>query len=49
METQNTQVDALAVIDALTMEIATLTRRAVVAEQQIAALMAEKTESKESK
>lgn len=49
METQNTQVDALAVIDALTMEIATLTRRAVVAEQQVAALMAEKNESKESK
>lgn len=49
METQNTQVDALAVIDALTMEIATLTRRAVVAEQQVAALMAEKTENKESK
>lgn len=51
METQGTQVDALAVIDALAMEIATLTRRAVVAEQQVAALMAEKTEkqSKESK
>lgn len=49
MEPQNTQVDALAVIDALTMEIATLTRRAVVAEQQVAALMAEKNESKESK
>lgn len=51
MESQSTQVDALAVIDALTMEIATLTRRAVVAEQQVAALMAEKTENqgKESK
>lgn len=49
METQNTQVDALAVIDALTMEIAALTRRAVVAEQQVAALMAEKNENKESK
>lgn len=51
METQNTQVDALAVIDALTAEIAALTRRAVVAEQQVAALMAEKTENrgKESK
>ena len=51
VETQNTQVDALAVIDALTVEIAALTRRAVVAEQQVAALMAEKTEKqgKESK
>lgn len=49
METPNTQVDALAVIDALTMEIASLTRRAVVAEQQVAALMAGKTENKESK
>lgn len=51
METQSAQVDAIAVIDALTYEIATLTRRAVVAEQQVAALMAEKTEkqSKESK
>ena len=41
MEAQTGQVDALAVIDALTMEIAALTRRAVVAEQQVAALMAE--------
>ena len=41
MEPQSNQVDALAVIDALTMEIAALTRRAVVAEQQVAALMAE--------
>lgn len=49
MESQSTQVDALAVIDALTMEIAALTRRAVVAEQQVAALMTEKTENKESK
>lgn len=49
MEAQTSQVDALAVIDALTMEIAALTRRAVVAEQQVAALMAEKTDSKESK
>lgn len=49
METQSTQVDALSVIDALTAEIAALTRRAVVAEQQVAALMAEKTENKESK
>lgn len=49
VEAQTSQVDALAVIDALTLEIASLTRRAVVAEQQVAALMAEKTESKESK
>lgn len=49
MEAQTSQVDALAVIDALTMEVAALTRRAVIAEQQVAALMAEKTESKENK
>lgn len=49
VEAQTSQVDALAVIDALTMEIATLTRRAVVAEQQVAALMAAQTENKESK
>ena len=49
MEAQSSQVDALAVIDALTLEIAALTRRAVVAEQQVAALMVEKTESKENK
>lgn len=51
MEPQNTQVDALAVIDALTYEIAALTRRAVVAEQRVAVLEAEKAQnqSKESK
>lgn len=48
MEAQTSQVDALAVIDALTLEVATLTRRAVVAEQQVAALMAE-LDKKESK
>ena len=48
MEPQSSQVDALAVIDALTLEVATLTRRAVVAEQQVAALMAE-LNKKESK
>lgn len=42
MDTQNTQVDAIAVIDALTYEIAALTRRAVIAEQRAAALEAEK-------
>lgn len=34
MEPQAPQVDAVAVIDALTLEIAALTRRAVVAEQR---------------
>ena len=48
MEAQTSQVDALAVIDALTMEIAALTRRAVVAEQQLTSLMAE-LNKKESK
>lgn len=36
------QVDAVQVIDALTFEIAALTRRAVVAEMRVAALEAEK-------
>ena len=53
VEPRNTQVDALAVIDALTYEIAALARRAVVAEQRVAALEAEKAQSqthgKESK
>ncbi len=35
MEPQAPQVDAVAVIDALTAEIATLTRRAVIAEQRV--------------
>ena len=34
MMPQTQQVDAIAVIDALTVEIATLTRRAVIAEQR---------------
>lgn len=38
---QNSQVDATAVVDALTFEIAALTRRAVIAEQRIVALEAE--------
>lgn len=42
------QVDAIQVINALTIEIATLTRRAVVAEQRVAALEAEKA-SEENK
>lgn len=49
MEAQTGQVDALAVIDALTMEVAALTRRAVIAEQQVAALVAAQTKSEESK
>lgn len=35
MTPQSQQVDALAVIDALTLEIAALTRRAVIAEQRV--------------
>ena len=35
MTPQTPQVDALAVIDALTAEIASLTRRAVIAEQRV--------------
>jgi hypothetical protein len=35
MEPQAPQVDAVAVIDALTAEIAALTRRAVIAEQRV--------------
>ena len=42
------QVDAIQVINALTIEIATLTRRAVVTEQRVAALEAEKA-SEENK
>ena len=52
MEAQGTQVDAVAVVDALTYEIASLTRRAVIAEQRVAALEAELaagTNAKESK
>lgn len=52
MKTQSAQVDAIAVIDALTYEIAAATRRAVVAEQRAAALEAElaaATNTEESK
>lgn len=52
MDNQGTRVDAIAVIDALTYEIASATRRAVVAEQRAAALEAELaavTNPKESK
>lgn len=41
-ESTQRQVDAIQVIDALTLEIAALTRRAVVAEMRVAALEAEK-------
>ena len=49
---QNNQVDAVAVIDALTFEVATLTRRAVVAEQRVIDLekrLQATVEEKESK
>lgn len=49
MTPQAPQVDAIAVIDALTAEIAALTRRAVIAEQRAAALEGEIVKMKESK
>ena len=49
MTPQTPQVDAIAVIDALTAEIAALTRRAVIAEQRAAALEEEIVKAKESK
>lgn len=52
MTPQSQQVDALAVIDALTCEIAALTRRAVVAEQRVIDLekrLQATVEKKESK
>lgn len=45
-ENTSGQVDAIAVIDALTLEIAALTRRAVVAEQRAAALETASTKEK---
>lgn len=45
MTPQTRQVDAIAVIDALTAEIAALTRRAVVAEQQLAAYAASQADA----
>lgn len=48
-ESAQGQVDAVQVIDALTFEIATLTRRAVVAEMRVAALEAEKAGTGEEK
>lgn len=49
MTPKTQQVDAVAVIDALTAEIAALTRRAVIAEQRAAALEEEIIKTKESK
>lgn len=52
MEPQAPQVDAVAIIDALTAEIAALTRRAVIAEQRVIDLerrLQEATGKKESK
>lgn len=43
-QNSNVQVDAMTVIDAMAMEIAALTKRAVIAEQQIAMLTATKTQ-----
>jgi hypothetical protein len=49
MTSQTQQVDAIAVIDALTAEIAALTRRAVIAEQRAAAMETEFNKGKEKK
>ena len=46
MEEQDSQVDAILVIEALTLEIAALTRRAVIAEQRDAVLEAEKAKNR---
>lgn len=43
-QNSSVQVDAMAVIDAMAVEIAALTKRAVIAEQQIAMLTATKTQ-----
>lgn len=46
MEPQSSQVDALAVIDALTLEVAALTKRAVIAEARVIDLESKMKESK---
>nr|DAV54743.1 MAG TPA: hypothetical protein [Caudoviricetes sp.] len=46
MEAQTSQVDALAVIDALTLEVAALTKRAVIAEARVIDLENKMKESK---
>lgn len=48
METK-AEVDAVAVVDALTLEVASLIRRAVIAEQRVAALEAEKAGKENAK
>jgi len=45
----DSQVDAMTVIDALAMEVAVLTKRAVIAEQRIATMLEEIANMKESK
>ena len=45
----DSQVDAMMVIDALAMEVAVLTKRAVIAEQRIATMLEEASNMKESK
>lgn len=46
MEPQSSQVDALAVIEALTLEVAALTKRAVIAEARVIDLENKMKESK---
>lgn len=46
MDPQSSQVDALAVIDALTLEVAALTKRAVIAEARVIDLENKMKESK---
>lgn len=46
MGSQSSQVDALAVIDALTLEVAALTKRAVIAEARVIDLENKMKESK---
>ena len=46
MEPQSSEVDALAVIDALTLEVAALTKRAVIAEARVIDLENKMKESK---
>ena len=49
MGPESSQVDALDVIDAMALEVAALTRRAVVAERRVVALEIEMARIKESK
>lgn len=43
------EVDAVAVVNALTLEVAALTRRAVIAEQRVAALESERASDRGAK